>query len=68
MNLCKFKATLDYTRSMQKQIQAVVPDTFNTNTRGVMAIIPELERIQNGKKRGLICLVCSHPALVEVLL
>ena len=32
--LCEFKATLDYTRSMYKQIQMVMAHTFNPSPRG----------------------------------
>ena len=53
MDLCEFKATLGYTRSIQKQIQVIVPHTFNASTRG---------------DRNSVYLVCSRPALVEVRL
>ena len=58
MDLCEFKATLGYTRSLQKQIQVVVAHTshpstreFNPNTKG------------DYKAQGS---ACSRPALVEV--
>ena len=33
MDVCEFKATLGYTRSMQKQIQVVLAHVFNPHTR-----------------------------------
>ena len=68
MDPCEFKATLNYTNSMQKQIQVVLAYTFipvpgshafNPSTRG---------NIKWEEREALVWLVCGNPALVEISL
>ena len=53
MDLCEFKATLGYIRSIQKQIQVVVAHTFNPSTRESHAFNPSTKGEQKaGGDRG----------------
>ena len=53
MDLCEFKATLGYTRSIQKQIRVVVFHTFNASTGEVKSEVIWLGREKNikGKRK-----------------
>lgn len=59
MNLCKFKATLGYPRSVPKKKN---PDG------GRPYLNPILEGYKVGGEVGLVCLVYSRPSLIEATL
>ena len=53
MDLCEFKATLGHIRSVQKQIQVVVAQTFNHSPRESHAFNPSTKgEYKTGGNRG----------------
>ena len=66
MDLCEFKATLGYIRSMQKQNQVIMAHVFKPSTSELQTFIPSTRGNIKWEERGLVCLICGHPSLVKV--
>ena len=47
-DLCEFKATLDYTKPIQKQIQIVVAHTFNPSVWESHTFNPSTREVETG--------------------
>ena len=68
MDLCEFKVTLGYTRSVKKQIQVVVTHSFNPSTSESYTFNPNTkEEYETGGDRSqlsLILRICGGRILV----